>query len=90
MQVTCIKKDAQVSIVLHSGIIQELQTALMGILNGHTEEEIAAIKGKDILEPWESTVVALTRLLQMIQQSAKESGQTVTRDLADVITEVTS
>lgn len=90
MQVTCIKKDAQVSIVLHSGIIQELQTALMGTLSGHTEEEIITIKGKSTLESWESTAVALTRLLQMIQQSAEESGQTVTRNLADVITDITS
>lgn len=89
IKVPYIKMGATVNIGLSTGTIADIQSVLLYILKGRKDDEIAVIGKKLIdkvpLEDWERCSVIITQLLQMIQRSAEDSGQTELRTMENAI-----
>ena len=89
IKVPFIKKSAVITIALGTSIIGDLQSTLVHLLDGRTEEELTTIRTKlDSNIPlvgWEVGVITLSRLLQEIQGIAEQSGDVEMRDLTDAL-----
>lgn len=88
IKVPVLQKSALVTITLGSRIITDIQGALAYMVEGKSQQELQAIKEHitaGTLTPWESSCVALTRLLQVIYDAAKENGMLDYRSLEDTL-----
>lgn len=84
-----IKREAQVPVTLSSGTIQDMQSVLLHVLQGHTQEEVSAIQekisSKTQLSGWEFSAVTITRLLKLITDSAISTNQVEYKPLDDTV-----
>lgn len=88
LQVPVLKRESKVTITLGSRIIGDLQGALAYLVEGRTKQELDAIREHILsgnLQPWESSSVALTRLLQVIFDEAQKHDMLDYRSIEDML-----
>lgn len=90
---TMIKKDAVLEMKVGTGFFQKLQNLLFFMLSQLTPEQVDQFKkessaGTELSEEWMHHVTTLSVLIQSLEQSAINSGNTYEKEFEEGIKEL--
>ncbi len=86
-----LKSDAMIPITIGAGFFQKLTSALIYLVDQHSEEEMKLLQtlmseNKELPEPWMENIQTLMVLLAELEKSAEANGFMYDQSLDDDLT----
>lgn len=88
-QIPYLRKDSIIQVSLGTEMVNRLQQVLAHVIEGHSQVDMDAI-GEHVkagtLQPWESSAITLSQLLQSVLEIANATNCIDYRDITEVLT----
>jgi hypothetical protein len=88
-KIKMMKGDAQISITFGTPFVQRLQTLLISLTEGRSEEELTTFQTliqnqQELTEPWMENLKTLITLVREIEVTAEKSGFMIESDTESI------